>query len=405
MVDAEKFYSELGKSFKPGILTQVVLAAFNLAKQGKKLISLTGGMYDPPSLPHEEVSAVLEDASPEDWREMLQYGSTAGHSGLREELSKFMAGHEIKADPKGEIIITTGSQQALDLISRVFLDAGDVILVGSPTYLSALGAFKQFNPEIRSVGLDEDGMRIDSLEAEIKKIESEGKWAKFLYLIPSFQNPTSTMLTVERRKRMLELAEEHDFLIVEDNPYGYISFEGGMPTPVAGLDKAGRTMYTSTFSKIVSPGMRIGWLTARKEFITKMAEAKGNVSICNDGITQHVAAELFKRGTVEAQIPRVTEVYRKKRDLMLETMETSFPEEAEWNDPKGGLFLWVKMPERVNTTDMIMEAVQNGVAYIPGSNFFADPVHNYIRLNYSFPSKPDIVEGIQILGKLLKSKL
>jgi len=405
MVDADKFYSELGKTFKPGILTQVVLAAFDLVKQGKKLISLTGGMYDPPSLPHEEVSVVLEGASVEEWREMLQYGSTAGHTGLREELAKFMAGHGIESDPKGEIIITTGSQQALDLISRVFLDEGDVIIVGSPTYLSALGAFRQFNPEIRSVELDEDGMKVDALEAELKEIESQGKWAKFLYLVPSYQNPTSTMLTVERRERILELAEEHDFLIVEDNPYGYISFEEGMPTPIMGLDKAGRTMYTSTFSKIVSPGMRIGWLTARPEFITKMAEAKGNVSICNDGITQHVAAELFKRGAVETQIPRVTEVYRKKRDLMLETMETSFPEEAEWNDPKGGLFLWVKMPEHVNTTDMIMEAVQNGVAYIPGSNFFADPVHNYIRLNYSFPSEPDIVEGIRILGKLLKSKI
>jgi len=402
MVDADKFYSELGKTFEPGILTQVVLAAFDLVKQGKKLISLTGGMYDPPSLPHEEVSAVLEDASVEEWQEMLQYGSTAGHAGLREELAKFMAGHGIEADPNGEIITTTGSQQALDLISRVFLDEGDVIIVGSPTYLSALGAFRQFNPEIRSVELDKDGMKVDALEAELKKIESKGKWAKFLYLVPSYQNPTSTMLTVDRRKKILELAEEHDFLIVEDNPYGYISFEGGMPTPIMGLDKAGRTMYTSTFSKIVSPGMRIGWLAARKEFITKMAEAKGNVSICNDGITQHVAAELFKRGAVERQIPRVTEVYRKKRDLMLETMATSFPGEAEWNDPKGGLFLWVKMPEHVNTTELIMEAVQNGVAYIPGSNFFADPVHNYIRLNYSFPSEPDIVEGIQILGGLLK---
>ncbi len=405
MVDAEKFYSELGKTFEPGIITQVVLAAMDLAKQGKKIIGLTGGMYDPPSLPGEEVSSILAEASEEDWREMLQYGGTVGSLELREELSKFMAGHGIEADPNGEIIITTGSQQALDLVARVFLDPGDVIIVGAPTYLSALGAFRQFNPEIRSVEIDERGMNVKALEAELEKIEAEGKWAKLLYLVPSFQNPTSTMLTVERRKRIVELAEKHDFIILEDNPYGYICFGGEMPTPVMGFDKAGRTMYTSTFSKIVSPGMRIGWLVAPREFISKMVEAKSNVSICNDGITQYVAAQLFKRGEVEAQIPKVTEVYRRKRDLMLEAMKTSFPVEAKWNDPEGGLFLWVKLPGHVNTTEILMEAVENGVAFIPGSNFFAEPVHNYMRLNYSFPSEADIVEGIQILGRLLKKAI
>ncbi len=405
MVDAEKFYSELGKTFEPGIITQVVLAAMDLAKKGKKIIGLTGGMYDPPSLPGEEVSRVLAEASEGDWRKMLQYGGTVGSLELREELAKFMAGHGIEADPNGEIIVTTGSQQALDLVARVFFDPGDVIIVGSPTYLSALGSFRQFNPEIRSVMIDEGGMNVEALEAELEKIEGEGKWAKLLYLVPSFQNPTSTMLTVERRKRIVELAEEHDFIILEDNPYGYISFEGEMPTPVMGFDKGGRTMYTSTFSKIVSPGMRIGWLVAPREFISKMAVAKSNVSICNDGITQYVAAQLFKRGEVEAQIPKVTEVYRRKRDLMLETMETSFPEEAEWNDPEGGLFLWVKLPEHVNTTEILMEAVESGVAFIPGSNFFAEPVHNYMRLNYSHPSEADIVEGIQILGSILKKAI
>jgi 2-aminoadipate transaminase len=248
-------------------------------------------------------------------------------------------------------------------------------------------------------------MNVDALEAELKKIDGEGKWAKLLYMVPSFQNPTSTMLSLDRRQRIVELSEEYDFIILEDNPYGYISFEGEMPKPIRGFDKTGRTMYTSTFSKIVSPGMRIGWLVASREFISKMAEAKSNVSICNDGITQYVAAKLFKKGEVERQIPKVTEVYRRKRDLMLEIMAVNFPKEAEWNDPKGGLFLWVKMPSHVNTTEILTEAVKHGVAYIPGSNFFAEPVHNYMRLNYSYPSESDIVEGIQILGKILKNNL
>jgi 2-aminoadipate transaminase len=405
LFDSEKFYSELGKSYHPGIITQVVLAAFELRKQGKKLISLTGGSYDPDSVPYEPVKKILAEASVEDWQEILQYGNTYGSLELRQELSKFMAGHGIEADPGKEIMVTCGSQQALDVISRVFIDPGDVVVVGSPTYLQALSAFRQFHPEIRTVPIDADGMNTEALETELKKLHSEGKTPKLLYMVPSFQNPTSTMLTVERRKRVLELAEEHDFLVVEDNPYGYISFDQPMPTPMAGMDKAGRVLYTSTFSKIVSPGLRIGWLKARGEFVSKMAEAKSNVSICNDGMSTYVAAKLLKRGAVDAQIPRVTEVYRRKRDLMLEAMDISFPEEAEWNDPKGGLFLWVKMPERLNTTEMLNEAVQNGVAYIPGSNFFAKPVHNYIRLNYSFPSEDDIVEGIQILGGMLKEKL
>ncbi len=404
-MDADKFYSELGRTFKPGIITQIVLAAMDQAQEGKKTIGFTGGMYDPPSLPGKEVSQILAEASDQDWRDMLQYGGTLGTPELREELAKFMVSHGIQSDPKSEIILTTGSQQALDLVARVFLDPKDIIIVGSPTYLSALGAFRQFNPEIRSAIIDENGMNVDALEAELKKIEGEGKWAKLLYMVPSFQNPTSTMLTLDRRKRIVELSEKYDFIILEDNPYGYISFEGEMPTPIKGFDKTGRTMYTSTFSKIVSPGMRIGWLVASKEFISKMAEAKSNVSICNDGITQYVAAKLFKRGEVERQIPKVTEVYRRKRDLMLETMDVNFPKEAEWNDPKGGLFLWVKMPSNVNTTDLLTKAVKQGVAYIPGSNFFAKPVHNYMRLNYSHPSEPDIVEGIQILGKILKKSL
>jgi 2-aminoadipate transaminase len=302
-------------------------------------------------------------------------------------------------------MITTGSQEALDLVTRVFLDKGDVVVVGAPTYLSALGAFRTVYPDIRQAKLDRDGMDPDDLEKVIKKVKAEGKTLKLLYTIPSFQNPTSTVIPKERRRRILELAEKHDFLILEDNPYGYISFEGPMPTPLKGLDKSGRVMYTSTFSKIVSPGMRIGWLVAHSEFIAKMVEAKSNISISTALPSQWVAAKLFEKGVVDQQITKMVKVYRKKRDVMLEAMDASFPEEARWNRPKGGLFLWVTLPGHVNATEMLMEAVQRGVAYIPGSNFYTTDTHNHIRLNYSHPSIPDITEGIQILGSLLKEKI
>ena len=405
MFDPEKFYSKLGKTFQPSVLNTVVLAAFELVKQGKKFISMTGGSYDVPSMPVDEVKEIFAEAPPEAWAEMLQYGSTTGMSSLRGELAKFMGEAGIKVDPNGQIIVTTGSQEAIDLVTRVFIDPGDIIYIGKPTYLQALSAFRTVNPVFREITLDSNGMDTAELEADLKKLKAEGKTPKMLYIIPSFQNPTSTVLSMERRKHVLELAEEHDFIIFEDNPYGYISFEGSMPTPLAAMDDSGRVMYTSTFSKIVSPGMRLGWLTAQKEIISKLSEAKGRISISNDGLSQYVGAEMFRRGHVAKQIPKITNVYRKKRDVMLESMKASFPEEAEWNDPKGGLFLWVKMPEHVNTTELLTESVNRGAAYIPGSNFFAGSVHNYIRLNYSLPSEVDIVDGIQILGGLLKEHI
>jgi len=406
MSNFDRFYSRLGETLKPGVITRVVLAAFELIKQGKKIVSLTGGSYDPPSFAVDEIKTIFSEAPVEAWQDMLQYGSNIGSGQLRAQLSRFMAEAGIEADPEGEIIVTTGSQQALDLISRLFIDAGDLVVVGSPTYLQALSAFKQFEPEFCVIPVDEDGMKTDALEVELKRLASEGKIPKLLYTVPSFQNPTSTVLTRERRLKMLELAEEYNFLIIEDNPYGYISFDGPMPTPIKALDKLGRVIYMSTFSKIVSPGLRIGWVAAPSELVMKMAVAKGNVDICTDGLSQYVAAELLRRGVVERQIPKMVDIYRRKRDLMLEAMETHFPEEAEWNEPKGGLFLWVKMPEGVDASELLMEAIRSGVAYIPGSNFFADPsITNYIRLNYSFPSEDDIVEGIKILGGLLRKQI
>ncbi|MGQ9679355.1 MAG: aminotransferase-like domain-containing protein [Candidatus Bathyarchaeia archaeon] len=402
----DRFYSKLGESFKPGVLTEVVLAAFELAKKGVKLISLTGGSYDPNSFAVEPIRDIFADASSDEWREMLQYGSNMGSMKLRFELSRFMTQAGIKVDPKDEIIVTTGSQQALDLISRIFIDEGDIIIVGEPTYLQALSAFKQFNPRFKVVSLDSCGLDTDALKIELSTLEKEGKNPKFIYLVPSFDNPTGTLMSKDRRITLIELAEEFDFLIIEDNPYGYISFEGPMPTPIKAYDKTGRTLYLSTFSKIVSPGLRIGWVAAHKEFISKMAEAKSNVDICSDGLSQFLAVELLRKNIVEKQIGYITSIYRRKRDVILESMNTSFPKQAEWNEPKGGLFLWVKMPEKINTTDLLKEAVNKGVAYIPGSNFFLDPnINNYLRLNYSFPSTEDIVEGVSILGKLFKNKL
>jgi 2-aminoadipate transaminase len=405
MLNKEKFYSKLGASFKPGVLSQVVLAADRMKREGRKIIGLTGGLYDEPSLPWKEVKEIFDQADETAWRQMLQYGGPTGTQELREELSLFMKEYNIETDPNTEIIVTTGSQEAIDLSTRVFLEKGNVLVVGDPTYLAALSAFKQVSPEICGVKVDEKGMNPEALEDSVKNILNKGKTLKLVYTVPSYQNPTTTMLTIERRKRILELAEQYDFLIIEDNPYGYISFKDAMPTPMAGLDKTGRVLYTSTFSKIVSPGMRIGWVTGNQEFISKMTEAKTRISICNDVISQYAASQLLKKGLVKNQIQKMTNIYRKKRDIMLEAMEVSFPQEAEWLEPQGGIFIWVKLPEKVNTTEMLSEAITQNVAYIPGSNFFTSEKHNYMRLNFSHPSTEDIIQGISLLGQLIKSKI
>ena len=406
MVEVDRFFSKLGRSYKPGIITEIVLAAFDMQRKGKRLISLSGGSYDPPSFPIAEIKALLQEAPDGAWSEILQYGSNRGYWRLREALSKFMAQGGMKADSEKEILITTGSQQALDLIARVFIDEDDIIGVGSPTYLEALSIFNQFSPQFLAVPVDENSLDLEFLEENLRSLEAEGKRMKMIYTVPSFENPTGAVMPQANRKRLLELAEKHDFLIVEDNPYGYIVFDEAPPTPIKVFDEANRVIYLSTFSKIVSPGLRIGWVAADEEIIRKMSFAKSSVDLCSDGLSQYVASELINRGIVEKQIKRVTEVYRAKRDLMLETMEVIFPKEAKWNKPGGGLFLWVTLPEGVDASKMVFEAVDRGVAYIPGSEFFIDPSKtNYMRLNYSFPSQGDIVEGIQILGKLLKEKI
>jgi len=406
MSQSEKFFSEAGKSYKPGIITEIVLAAFDMQRKGKRLISLSGGSYDPQSFLVPEIKRLLEEASDSTWREILQYGSNMGYWRLREALSGFMGKMGIKADSEREILITTGSQQALDLLSRVFIDEGDIIGVGSPTYLEALSIFNQFSPQFLAIPVDENSLNLEFLEEALRKLKREGKSMKMLYTVPSFENPTGAVMPQPNRRRLLELAEKYDFLILEDNPYGYIAFEDEPPTPMKVFDKNNRVIYLSTFSKIVSPGLRIGWVAADEAIIRKLGFAKSSVDLCSDGLSQHVASELLNMGMVEKQIKRITDVYRAKRDLMLEAMNVSFPREAKWNKPRGGLFLWVTFPEGVDATKMVFEAVERGVAYIPGSNFFLDPSKtNYMRLNYSFPSKEDIVEGIQILGKLLKEKL
>ena len=402
----ERFFSEHGREYKPGIVTDLVLAAFDLERKGKRLISLSGGSYDPASFPAREVKDVIMQAPDAAWREILQYGSNKGYWRLRTSLTHWLSGKNIAVDPEKEILITTGSQQALDLIARIFVGKGDIIGIGSPTYMEALSIFKQSSPQFLVVPSGPSSLDLDVLEENLARLRKEGKSMKMLYTVPSFENPTGAIMPLENRDRLLQMAEEFDFIIVEDNPYGYIAFDDTPPEPIKTKDIQKRVVYLSTFSKIVSPGLRIGWIVADEAIVRQLALAKSATDLCSDGLSQYVAAEMLSRGLVDKQIDHITSIYREKRDLMLESMDIHFPDVASWTKPGGGIFLWVAMPEGFDATSLVFKSVDRGVAYIPGSNFFLDPsISNHIRLNYSYPSKPDIVEGIKILGGLLKENV
>lgn len=402
----EKFFSEHGKEYKPSIVTEIVLAAFDMERKGKRLISFSGGSYDPASFPILEVKNVLAEAPDTAWREILQYGSNKGYWRLRTSLTEWLSGSGITADPDKEILITTGSQQALDLISRIFIGKGDIVGIGSPTYLEAISIFRQSSPHFLVISSGPSSLDLDSLEKNLIRLRTEGKSMKVLYTVPSFENPTGGVMPQADRDRLLQMAEEFDFFIVEDNPYGYVAFDEAPPIPMKSKDTQKRVIYLSTFSKIVSPGLRIGWAVANETMVKQLALAKSATDLCSDGLSQYVAAEMLDRGLVDKQIDRITSVYREKRDLMLESMSIYFPQAASWTKPKGGIFLWVTMPDGFDATNLVFKSVDRGVAYVPGSNFFTDPsITNHIRLNYSYPSKPDIVEGIRILGELLKEAI
>ena len=383
MFNVDTYYSEVGKTINP------------LARARAKIkIRLGGGAYDPNALIFKDMKEIFCESPEKAWQKMLQYDDAKGNEQLRIELSRLMLENGIKADPQSEILVTPGSTQAFFLMSRLFIDPGDVIIVGQPTYSMAVFNYKQFGPEICPVTVDSDGMNTELLETELKRLKSEGKNVKFLYIIPFYQNPSNALLTEERCQKILELAIKYDFLILEDNPYGYISFEGPMPKTIKALDKYGRVVYTSTFSKIISPGIRVGWIAAREEFIKKMAEAKRGIDISTDGLSQYLMTELLKRGIVERQIIDITDLYRRKLNAMLDAIKVYFPEEAKWTKPKGGICLQVMMPEYVDIMGLWKEARQRGVAFFPGDD------HTY--LSYSHASEDDIREGIKILGELIK---
>ncbi|MEM0347359.1 MAG: PLP-dependent aminotransferase family protein [Zestosphaera sp.] len=369
---------------------------------------MAGGMPDPQTFPKEELAEIAQEVISERGDVSLQYAPTAGVTEFRKELMSFLQRKDIRVENDDSIIITTGSQQALDLISRVFIEREDVVIVELPTYLAALNAFMLSHPQIVGIPVDENGMRVDILERELKRIYGEGKSVKFIYTIPVAHNPAGVTLSIERKKYLLELASKYDIVIIEDDPYSYFVYESGVDvTSLKTLDNEGRVVYLGTLSKILSPGLRIGWVLGNHYVIDVLERAKQTADLHTPTLTQYIALESIRRGLIDKTIEKAKQIYRIKRDVMLDALADHMPEKTWWPRPVGGLFVMVFLPSfEIDTRKLLPEALVKGVAYVPGASFFANGGGwNSMRLNFSFPPPDKIAEGIRILGSLAKEKI
>jgi len=366
------------------------------------VISLAGGLPFVGGIPAEDISTVMDEVLKRGLHEALQYGSTEGHEGLRSKLVDVMAGEGIRAEPE-HVLVTTGSQQALDLLARAFLDPGDLMMCEGPTYVGALSAFRPTGAEFVAIPLDDSGMRTDLIEAELER--RAGAPPKFIYVVPTFHNPGGVTMCPERRDHLLGLAEKHDILIVEDNPYGLLRFEGEPVTPLAARGTR-RVVYLGTLSKIVSPGIRVGWVYAEPPVIDRLVKLKQGADLCSSALNQMFAEAYIEKGLWQRNIEVLKPVYRSRKDAMLAAMEEFFPEGARWTNPGGGLFVWATLPRFLDTAKMLPAAIENKVAYVPGSAFFPDGSGaHHMRLNFSFSDEDRIAEGIKRLGKVIRREI
>jgi len=401
MVDLTEFYSASARVMSRSLIRELL----KLTRRGG-IISFAGGLPDPSTFPVAELKAITTQVLDREPHMALQYGPTEGDARLREELVRWMAKDGIRVT-RDQVLITSGSQQGLDVIGRVFLDPGDLIVVERPSYMAALQVFRMHRVEMVGVAQDDDGMRVDLLETTLAGLAAAGKRPKIIYVVPDFQNPSGVTMSESRRRRLLALAREYRTLVVEDNPYRELRFEGEAPPPVAALDEDGRVIYLSTFSKTLCPGLRIAWVAARDEFIQQFVTAKQGMDLCCPAFTQAIAAEFCASGAIYARVPAIAALYRRKRDAMLGSLEREMPPGVTWTHPRGGLFLWVRLPEEMDSEQLLRPAIEEeGVAYVVGSGFHADGGgKNTMRLNFSYPSEKEIEEGIRRLANLVKKRM
>lgn len=365
-----------------------------------EIISFGGGLPAPELFPVEGMKKAMEKVLDEAGSRALQYFTTEGLLSLRAKIAERTNRRTGTSLAPGNVIIVTGSQQALDLGGKIFLDEGDVVLCESPTYLGALDALKAYGPRFVEVRTDGEGMVTEDLE---RKLGSNGK-VKLIYVTPDFQNPTGVTWSEERRRSFMEVINEHDIPVIEDNPYGELRFEGVTPPALKSYDKKGNVILLGTFSKILCPGMRVAWICAEEDLLEKFVYVKQASDLHTSTLSQYQIDAFLDMYDLDDHIERLIEVYRHRRDVMLTSMDEFLPEGVGFNRPEGGLFTWAVMPEGVSSRDVLTKAIENHVAFVPGDAFYPNGGHeNTMRLNFSNTSPERITRGIQILGKVMES--
>lgn len=367
--------------------------------ENPEVISFAGGLPAPELFPIEEIKAVNHYVLDHSGKQALQYSATEGYQPLRKWIAGRMNAQLGTSFCDDNILITHGSQQALDLAGKVFLDEGDVVLCESPTYLAAISAFKAYGCSFAEVETDEEGMIMSQLEEALKANPS----AKLIYVIPTFQNPTGKTWSLKRRQQLADIAAKYHIAVLEDNPYGELRYEGEFLPSVKSFDQSGNVLCTGTFSKIFCPGYRIGWIAGEKELIRKFVLVKQGVDLQCNTIAQMVISAYLEQYDIDAHISRIRKVYQKRRDTAIAAIGQYFPSDIKYTKPKGGLFLWLELDDRINTVQLLEKCLEYQVAFVPGNSFYPNKSKmNTLRMNFSNTPEEQIIQGIQRIGSVLK---
>ncbi len=369
-----------------------------------EVISLAGGLPDTSTFPPDSYAALMGKVAAGSCARALQYGPTDGSMVIKHCIVEVMAAEGMTVSP-GEMLVTTGGQQAIDLVCKTLIDPGDVVIAEAPTYPGAIPTFCAYEADVVQIEMDDDGMRVDVLARTLDALAAEGRRPKFVYTVPTFQNPAGVTLSLERRHALLALARERELLVMEDNPYGMLRYEGDALPTLRSLDDE-FVIYAGTFSKILSPGVRLGWAVAPAPILDQMQTGKQGADLCSSPITQYFVAAYFDSGPWEDYLGSLREIYRRRRDVMLDAMAEHFPREAEWTHPQGGLFIWATLPDYIDTTDLLARALQENVAFVPGRAAYLDGRGgSSMRLNFSGVAEAEIREGIRRIGEVLREQV
>ncbi|MGO9909495.1 MAG: PLP-dependent aminotransferase family protein [Solirubrobacteraceae bacterium] len=368
------------------------------------VISLAGGLPDTSTFPADSYASLMSTVAANSCARALQYTPTEGLAAVKGCIAEVMRAEGMVAD-EDEMLVTTGGQQVIDLVCKTLVDPGDVVVCEAPTYPGAVPTFCAYQADVVQVTMDRDGMLVTELEATLDQLERDGRTPKFIYTVPNFHNPAGVTMSLERRHELVRIAGERELLVLEDNPYGLLRYEGAPLPTLRSLDEE-FIIYASTFSKILSPGVRLGWTCAPAPVLAKMNLGKQASDLCSSSISQYFVSAYFDSGPWEVYVRSLIEIYRRRRDVMLDALAEHFPREAEWTLPQGGLFIWATLPDYIDTTDLLARALQDHVAFVPGRAAFVDGRGgSAMRLNFSGVGEEDIREGIRRIGEVVREQV